>query len=319
MLSSQQLKQFERDGYLHIEQALDPTTVLAPVEREYEARLDRLARKLVDDGTLSCTYDKLAFLARLSAIYRASGQSFEQYFNLSLPMTGVTEDTPFWVGPAVFDLIRQPRLLDLVASIMGSEIASNPVQHVRIKPPLNLVAQRKHGSGLVGNTPWHQDAAVLPPDAQTELLTVWIPITDATVQSGCLRFVRGGHRQGLRRHGYGEVDGLAIADASATDADTAVTTVPARRGDVILIHRHCPHSSLPNRGDTVRFSLDLRYHPAHQRSGREVFPSFIARSEADKSRELTDAALWRQQWREARQRLATTQGPGDDAYPWIES
>ena len=38
-------------------------------------------------------------------------------------------------GPAVFDLVTVPALLDLAEDLIGPEITSNPIQHVRIKPP----------------------------------------------------------------------------------------------------------------------------------------------------------------------------------------
>tara|TARA_B100000809_G_scaffold230610_1_gene245174 strand:+ start:453 stop:767 length:315 start_codon:yes stop_codon:yes gene_type:complete len=38
-------------------------------------------------------------------------------------------------GPALFDLLRSPRLLDFVEQFIGPEIYCNPVQHTRIKLP----------------------------------------------------------------------------------------------------------------------------------------------------------------------------------------
>lgn len=317
MLSSQQLETFNAQGFLQVEQLLDPRTVLDPIVREYETLLDRLADRLFADNEITCKREDLDFRNRMTAIYQETGKTFAQYFNLSLPMTDVTEDTPFWTGPAVFALIRQPAILDLVESLIGPEIASNPIQHVRIKPPAKLVSKDMQASGLVGRTPWHQDAAVLPPEAETELVTVWVPINDAPEETGCLQFMPGAHRDGLRRHGFGAVDGLELpADAVANDN---LATVPAKRGDVLLIHRHCPHASLPNVSDQVRFSLDLRFHPAHQTSGREIFPSFIARSARAPDSALADASQWAKMWRDARTWLATAPDAPRQSYQWLRS
>ena len=43
-------------------------------------------------------------------------------------------------GPAVFDLLRHPAILDVVESVIGPEIASNPVQQMRMKPSQDMVA-----------------------------------------------------------------------------------------------------------------------------------------------------------------------------------
>lgn len=315
MLSEEQAAQFNDQGFLLVENVLDSAADLEPIEREYEALLDGLAERLFEDGRIKDRCKGLDFRDRLSAIYGETGETFAQYFNLSLPMTDVRVDTPFWTGPAIFNLIRNPRLLDLIESLIGPEVESNPIQHIRIKPPAAEIPDAMQASGLVGSTPWHQDAAVLPPDAKTELVTAWVPINDTPVETGCLQFIAGAHRDGLARHGFGPVDGLELPPEAFPDRQ--VLTVPARRGDVLLIHRHCPHSSLPNRSNKVRFSLDLRYHPSSQPSGREIFPSFTARSRSEPDRELTDPDAWTAMWTEARTWLATSPEAPKSSYQWL--
>lgn len=314
-LSSQQISQFNEQGYLLVAGVLDPDQVLDPIIEEYEALLDRLAGKLHAEGAIRSEHAELGFRDRLTAIFRETGQTYAQFFNLSLPMTNVREDTPFWTGPAVFNLIRNQRLLDVVESILGPEIESNPVQHVRIKPPSKFVPDDMQASGLVGKTPWHQDAAVLPPEAETELITVWVPINDAPVESGCLQFLKGGHQKGLTRHGFGPVDGLELPEGAVEDSQAVA--VPAERGDILLIHRYCPHASLPNTSDRVRFSLDLRFHPRGQRSGREIFPSFIARSRSSPADDLSSAEEWTKSWKDARTWLATSPDAPTQTYSWL--
>ena len=59
--------------------------------------------------------------------------------------------------------------------------------------------------------------------------------------------------------------------------------------------RRCsPHSSLSNNSDDVRVSLDLRYNPTGQPTGRPEFPGFVARSRRDPSSELRDPEAWKQ-------------------------
>ena len=49
-------------------------------------------------------------------------------------------------------------------------------------------------------------------------------------------------------------------------------------GDIILLHKHSIHCSLPNRSNDFRISADLRYNVAGQPSGREPLPNFYVRS-----------------------------------------
>ena len=54
-------------------------------------------------------------------------------------------------------------------------------------------------------------------------------------------------------------------------------------GDVILLHKHSIHCSLPNRSNDFRISADLRYNVAGQPSGRDPLPNFYVRSKNKKN------------------------------------
>src|SRR5262245_49137712 len=137
-LSTAQIEQFHDQGYLHVEHLFNIQADIEPIIEEYEGVLDTLARALYAEGKIASTYAELPFGSRLIEIYKQSGKVHAQYFDFSLPQADVKEDTPFWVGPAVFNALRNEKLLDAVESIIGPEIYSKPVQHVRLKPPEHL-------------------------------------------------------------------------------------------------------------------------------------------------------------------------------------
>ncbi len=314
-LDQRQLSQFRQQGFVVVEDLLDPETYLDPLVSEYERRLDDLARQLLSDGQIRSTYAGMEFGTRLTRIYQDSGQVHSQYFDFSLPQKGVTMETPMWHGPAAFDVLTAPPLLDAVESIIGSEIYSNPTQHVRIKPPEHLTPKNPD-TGIVqlGATPWHQDSGVVTADAdESEILTVWIPVWDADEAAGCLHLVPRSHREGLKVHCPGGTatspSTLGIPDELFRIADAV--PVPMRRGGALFMHRLTCHGSLPNRSDRIRWSLDLRYNPTGQHTGRPVFPGFVARSRRNPESELDDPAVWAGLWRQARARLA---GLADPSY-----
>ncbi len=105
-LSEEQVARFRREGYLLVENLLDPAEDLDPIIAEYTGVLDRLASDLYTRGAITSTYRELPFGQRLVEIYRASGNVHAQYFDFSLPQAGISEDTPLWVGPAVFNTLR---------------------------------------------------------------------------------------------------------------------------------------------------------------------------------------------------------------------
>jgi phytanoyl-CoA hydroxylase len=300
-LTEEQVEQFHREGYLLVEGLFDPEEDIEPITAEYTRVLDTLADELYASGEIASTYAELPFGQRLIEIYKQSGKVHAQYFDFSLPQTGVREDTPLWVGPAVFNMLRNDKLLDAVESIIGSEIYSNPVQHVRLKPPERLTPKDAEGRVQLGKTPVHQDNGVVLPEAdQTDILTVWFPLWDATVENGCLVVWPNSHRQGLLDHcpSHG---GLRIPGKLLNGK---AKSMPMKRGDALFMHKLTIHASHSNQSENIRWSFDLRYNPIGQPTGRSSFPGFIARSRTKPAAELRDPEEWARLWLAARQTLA---------------
>lgn len=306
-LTAAELNQFRADGFLLVEGLLDPVTDLDPILAEYDGVLGRLAEALYDRGDLRSSYAELPFAERLVTVYRETGRVFAQHFDFSLPQQGIADDTPMWLGPAVFAALVNPRLLDAVASVIGSEIYSNPVQHVRIKPPAPALNSGADGGSLVQLTPWHQDNGVVRPTADdTDMLTVWFSLTDASVENGCVQVIPRSHKGGIHTHCFSPF-GMHIPDGQLM-LDQA-RPIPARRGDVLFLHKRTCHGSLPNVSADVRCSLDLRYNPIGQATGREHFPGFIARSHSAPESAMRDPDTWMALWHDTRARLAAVERP----------
>lgn len=302
-LRSEQLEHFYEQGYLLVEGLLDPVADLDPLIAEYHGVLERLADELYAQGRIRERHAGLDFNERFLRICEESQDVHNQYFDFSLPKGGVQPDTPLWVGPAVFHILRNERLLDVVEQFIGPEIYSNPVQHVRLKPPEHRAPLDPDGGRIqLGITPWHQDNGVVTEDADdTEMLTVWFPLWDAPVESGCLEVIPRSHRVGLQRHCPSPGGPRLIEEVLQREAAVAQ---PMRRGDVLFMTRHTQHASLPNLSERVRWSLDLRYNPVGQPTGRGLFPGFVARSRANPAGELRDARAWAQRWYDARAHMA---------------
>lgn len=307
-LDAEQLERFAHDGYLIVRGLLGPSD-LQPILDEYEEVLDRIVGDLVAEGTLADPLEGLPFAERFLRIVAATGRTFAQHFDPALPQSGVTRGTPFWTGPAVFALLTNTRLLDAVESIIGPEITANPVQHVRIKPPESLLPDNGDASvARVKATSWHQDNGVVTEDADdSEILTCWIPLTTATEAHGCLTVVPGSHDGTILTHCPGGDSGLEIPE-SVLPRDRGVP-LPMAPGDVLFLHRRTAHASLSNVSDEIRWSLDLRFNPTGQATGRSAHPEFVARSRIAPTSVLRDAAAWQRSWEECRERLARESDP----------
>ncbi|MEY1556385.1 phytanoyl-CoA dioxygenase family protein [Yoonia sp. R2331] len=297
MLTDTQRAQFARDGYLVIEDVIDPGTLTA-IEAEYAALMDRLYDAWHAEGKVPAATPDMGFWDKLDVAYRG-GFDWYQPLDISLPHTDISDATPMHIGPAVFQMATHPHILDIVESLIGPEITSNPIQHVRIKPPERNVPSDEVRAHIV-STGWHQDRGVTLESAdQTEMVTVWLAITDATVENGCLQ-VKPGMRDEMLPH-------CLLTQTAITDTylpkDTPVPT-PVRAGGAVIFHPLTPHASLSNTSDGYRWSFDLRYNVTGQSTGRDQFPSFVARSRAAPNTQLTDWRIWDQMWKEARHKLA---------------
>ncbi len=304
MLSQAQITFFDTYGYLVVEDVMGPD-VLASVRAEYAARLD----VVLEEWGLAEDLRGQDFESKIIAAYR-DGRDWFQPLDISLPGDRVTGQTPFHFGPAVFDMITAPRLLDMVEDLIGPEISSNPIQHVRIKPPApNLRADEVRAH--VTATDWHQDRAVALAEAdETRMVTVWLAVTDATVENGCLQVVPAVDDQAMLPHC--PKTQTAIADGFVDEA--RAVALPVRAGGAVIFDPMTPHASLVNKTDGIRWSFDLRYHVTGQDSGRSHFPEFVARSRAAPQTELHDWRIWRSLWEDARTRLAAR--PHIDIHRW---
>lgn len=300
MLTPRQIDDFNENGYLCVDGLLDYDLDIAPVIAEYQQLLDDLCAGWVADGRLPETYRDLPFERRLVEVYKA-GLDYAQAIDIALPNAKVYADTTMHTGPAVFDLLRSPRMLSAVESLIGGEIYSNPIQHVRIKAPKKYVEEQDKFNSLLDKTSWHQDVGVGLEEADdTQMVTAWVAVTEATVENGCLQVVPKSHREGLALHCTpGQ---LGIPD-QLIELEAAVPA-PLKPGGVLFFHPLCKHGSLENHSDSFRWSFDLRYNPIGQPTGRPHFPGFVAQSRLNPDSVLDDWRDWAQLWLDARDRLA---------------
>jgi len=307
-LTQAQLDFFDTNGYLIIEDVLNDLDI-TNIRNEYQAILDRETPKLLANGQLSQDYSSLPFEERYSNILQELDDLYTiyQHLDISLPLLhSMSPDTSLNAGPAVFHhVLRHPNILDIAESIIGPELYSNPVQHTRIKPPKSALPNMELDSN-VARTFWHQDEAVLTDDAtDINMLTVWVAITDATEENGCLLCVPGSHKQDVTMHCPG--DGFSSAEIFIPDAlidNDKVVSMPVKKGGVVLLNQLTEHAALENHSEQIRWSFDLRYNVIGQNSGREIFPGFIARSQEHPELVLDNADEWAAKWFEVRDELA---------------
>ena len=149
------------------------------------------------------------------------------------------------------NVARLPGILDMVEQLIGADFALWNSSFFA-KP------------ARVGTkTPWHQDGQYWP-IRPLATCSVWIAVDAATPENGCLRVIPGSHRrQQLGKHDYNSADGLSLPleiRADEYDEGTAKDIV-LETGQISLHDIYLIHGSEPNRSDTPRRGMTLRYMP----------------------------------------------------------
>lgn len=309
-LTPQQISEFYEKGFLIIEDVLSESDMQA-VRSEYSAIIDREAPRLVAEGKLSQTYAELPFEERYTKILHELDDMYAlyQHLDISLPLLqDMPKDASLNAGPAVFNhILTNPNILNIAEGILNTpELYSNPVQHTRIKPPASALPEGTAVDSNVARSGWHQDEAVLTDDVgEIDMLTVWVAMTDANRENGCMMCVEGSHIKEMTMHcpgSHAQSSAEIFIPDDLIDQDRVVD-LEVGKGGVVLLHQRTEHGSYDNQSDQIRWSFDLRYNKIGQKTGREVFPGFVARSAENPNAVLTDAEAWAQEWFDTRDRI----------------
>ena len=103
-------------------------------------------------------------------------------------------------------------------------------------------------------TPWHQDEAYWDPSYRHRAISIWIPLQPATVANGCLTFLSGSHRNGLRDHELtspGSAEGLQAVDQHVQGG----IACELRAGDATVHDGRTLHAAGPNSTGEPRRAL----------------------------------------------------------------
>ena len=292
-------KEFEKNGFVRIRNVLDYKLDLEPILNDMAFIMNRLVHRFVPKKDKKRVLG-LSFKKKYSHLVKLNIPELDQYFNIRLPQN-VNVDSDFFASQSIFNLIKNNKILEKVSKILGQEISSNPCQNSRIKQPEKAISKKNLHDGLVGRTPWHQDAGVMNKKGQkgTELVTCWIPFTKTRIENGCMLAVKESHKLGLVNHDTGSKGQVEIKGKEKID-DLKTIALEANVGDIILLSRYLIHCSLPNKSKNFRISMDLRFNKSGQHSGRDPLPSFVVKSKNRKNIKVNNYKQWIAMWEEAK-------------------
>ncbi len=229
-LSQDQIDQFDRDGYLVVEDLISPDQVQALVQR-----IDDIAAGRTDFPEESVEYEP-----------GATGK--ERNINSLRKINSCSIYDPLFAEHA-----RTPAFLDAMEGLLGPDLKQFGDQ-LFMKPP-----------GGMEKT-YHQDSAYFNIDPMN-IITIWAALDDVTLDNGCLWVIPGSHKEGLVDHSetwmVGDRQDKRIPD-DAIDT-TREKSIVMSVGSCSFHHSLLLHRSGPNNTPDYRRGLATHYMSAQCR------------------------------------------------------
>ena len=213
--------------------------------------------------------DHLAPLrARADALMRGELVYPGMFFQHDAP-TGRYEDLTHgegFVGPSLEYRKLEKLELDPLFRAHIEHPALLPIVRRFIDGPVTIYRAVLFNKSARGGSPlpWHQDGGRVWGVDRDPFLQVWTALDDCGEDAGCLEAIPGSHAAGLAT----PLGGLVPRElASPRDGDGV--TLPARAGEVLLVHNHVWHRAGVNRSGRPRRTLSVAYMTAETRCLRK--------------------------------------------------
>jgi hypothetical protein len=261
-LTARQVQFFRDEGYLIVPDLWDPNE-LTPLREEMHRFISGTIDELAREGKLTNRHDDADFEHQLARIHADSPDNGRAVIRALEGIAGGG-----YTGRQMYELLRHPKLLAAIGSLVGPEIVASSVYRVRPKVP----------GKTLGVVPWHQDSGYFEAHCDQHLIiTCWVPLVDANAHNGCLKILPRAHRRGVyEHHTGGNANFLVIRDEDLPADAPQPIVAECPRGGVVLMTNLTPHCSTPNESDLVRWSIDLRYQSAEAPNNVGLWPNLEA-------------------------------------------
>jgi ectoine hydroxylase-related dioxygenase (phytanoyl-CoA dioxygenase family) len=150
--------------------------------------------------------------------------------------------------PVFHEFATRPEVLALVRSALGTDRISTFLSQFIFK-----------NAGAWGQ-PWHQDSFYFPFEPARPVIGVWLAVTEATLENGCLHVLPGSHREPVHTHVPDRRPDAQFGYVEIVDHDMAASTpVLMQPGDVLLFDSHLMHRSTDNASAGLRAAMVYHY------------------------------------------------------------
>ncbi len=154
----------------------------------------------------------------------------------------------FSYDPFFHGMMFGSRFEELASLLLEDAVVGKNMQYFN-KPP-----------GIGKPTPPHQDGYyfMLEPN---EAVTMWLGLEDVDEENGCVRYVRGSHRRGMRPHGKTATLGFSQGITDYGREDDTEVWMATKPGDLLVHHSLTIHRADANNSSTrTRKALGFIYY-----------------------------------------------------------
>ena len=145
------------------------------------------------------------------------------------------------------EFAHRPALTDLLVDLVAPDLDCFLSQFIFKNP------------GAWGQ-PWHQDSFYFPFDPPRPITGVWLAVTEATLENGCLHVLPGSHREPIHEHEPDRRPHANYGYVEIVDHDMSGSVpVLMQPGDLLLFDSHLMHRSTDNESEGVRAAMVYHY------------------------------------------------------------
>ena len=160
------------------------------------------------------------------------------------PRTSCRRSSACTGGPAFASFLRSPDLLPVIEALLGPGDVDCFLSQFIFKNP-----------GAWGQ-PWHQDSYYFPFEPPRRIVGLWLAVTEATLENGCLHVLPGSHREPVHEHVPDRRPGANYGYTEIVDHDpTGQQPSLMEPGDLLVFDSHLMHRSTDNRSAGIRAAM----------------------------------------------------------------
>ncbi|MAT16160.1 MAG: phytanoyl-CoA dioxygenase [Planctomyces sp.] len=230
--SSEEVAQFERDGYIIVRNLADPELV---------QQMRKVTRKHLEEAILPLEFEAdVKYPGSPLSRDSVGGHTIRRLKQAHARDICFTE----WVS--------SPQMLGRLSQLLGPELVMPLAHH-------NCVMTKQ--PQFSSRTGWHQDIRYWSYQ-RPQLVNAWLALDHEESNNGCLRVIPGSHRLNPVDHAFDEAQFFLDEDQRNRDLIDRHIEAELQPGDVLFFHVLCLHAASANLSEQTKHSVVFTFRPA---------------------------------------------------------